>query len=134
MRAQVAVKAPLVELVEDHQANSLKRRIVEDDPGEDAFGDQFDPGPRAHPGLVAHPKAHGAAHLLAQSRGHAPCRSASGQAAGLEHHYPPAPEPWLVEKREWNPGRLPGARWGLEQHRDAGPERPAKLGKHGIDR
>jgi len=43
-QAEIGVERALVEFVKDHGGDAVEHGIVEDQPGEDAFGDDFDPG------------------------------------------------------------------------------------------
>ena len=47
-QAEIGVERALVEFVEQHRGDAFERRIVEDQPGEDAFGDDLDAGLARH--------------------------------------------------------------------------------------
>ena len=55
--AEIGVERALVEFVEQHRGDAVERRIVEDQPGEDALGDDLDAGLARHLGAEAHPQA-----------------------------------------------------------------------------
>ena len=48
-KAEIGIERALVEFVEQHRRDALERRIVEDQPREDALGDDLDAGARARP-------------------------------------------------------------------------------------
>ena len=65
-QGQVGVEVPLVELVEDHEADAGERRILLEAAGEDALGHDLDAGAGPGAALVPGAVAHGPADLLAQ--------------------------------------------------------------------
>ena len=64
--AGIGLQAALVELVEDHQADAIQRRVPLQLAGEDALGDHLDPRARPHAGVEAHAIAHRVARVLAE--------------------------------------------------------------------
>ena len=54
---QIGVDTPLVELVEDDEADSLERWIGQQHPGQYSFGHDLDPGARADPRVMPDPIA-----------------------------------------------------------------------------
>ena len=82
---QIGVQRALVKLVEDDGAIGLQRRITLQVAGQQALGDDFDPGGWAHLAVEAHGVADSLAEGFAQELGH-PCRGRSrGQPTRLEH-------------------------------------------------
>ena len=94
-QAEVGVQAALVELVEDHESDPIQRGIRLDQAGQDALGEDLDPGGRADRCFMPDPVADQAADLLAGQCGHMTRRGSGGQAPGLQHQDPTAPQPGL---------------------------------------
>ena len=65
-QAEIRVQRALVELIEDHGAVGLQRRIALQIAGEQPFGDDFDPGVRADAAVEPHGIADRVADRLAQ--------------------------------------------------------------------
>jgi hypothetical protein len=132
-QAEVGVETALVELVEDHRADPLQRRVRLEHPGEDALGDHLDAGVRPHPRVHPHTVAGGAAGPLAQEPRHPLRGGARCEAAWLQHHDPRAGEPPLAQERQGNACRLPRARWRLEDGGAPFAQHAAQLGNGGFD-
>ena len=94
-QAEVGVNAALVELVEDHESDPIQRGIRLDQAGQDALGEDLDPGGRADRCLMPDPVADQAADRLSGQCGHMTRRGSGGQAPGLQHQDPTAPQPGL---------------------------------------
>ena len=122
-QTEVRVNAALMELVEDHESDAVQGGIRLDQSGQDALGEDLDPGGRAHRRFVPDPVADQAADLLAGQCGHMTRRRPGGQAPGLEHQDSPALEPGLGQQAERHPGGLPGSGGGLEHGSAALQER-----------
>ena len=90
---EIGIQRPLVEFVEQHRGDAVERRIVEDQPREDAFGDDLDARALRHLGAEADAQAHRVADLLAQRRRHARGGGAGGEPARLEHEDLSCPSP-----------------------------------------
>ena len=52
-KAKVGLQAALVEFVEDHAADAVERRVVLQQPQEEAVGDDLDAGARTDLGVAA---------------------------------------------------------------------------------
>ena len=74
-----------MEFVEQDRGDAFEHRVVENEPGEYALGDDLDPRARRHFRAEAHAQAHGLADLLAQRLGHALGGSPRRQPAGFQH-------------------------------------------------
>ena len=133
-QAEVRVNAALVELVEDHEPDPLQGGIRLDQPGQDALGEDLDPGGRAHRRFVPDPVADQLPDLLSGQCGHTTRRRPGGQAPGLEHQDSPALEPGLGQQAERHPGGLPGSGGGLEHGPAALQERYPEGGKQIVYR
>ncbi len=120
-KAEIGIERAFVELVEDHRADARKRRVRLDYPGEDAFGDDLDPGRLADLCLAPDPVADSLADRLAQTFGHALGGGAGGQAAGFEHYDPALGQPRLQHRQRHYRG-FTSARWGLQHGAALGAE------------
>ena len=109
-QAEIGIERALVEFVEQHGGDAVERRIVEDQPREDAFGDDLDARLARHLRAEAHPQADRLADLLAQRRRHALGRRARGEPARLQHQDFPVRRPGLVEQHQRHARGLAGAR------------------------
>ena len=69
-QGHVALQAPLVEFIKNHDAHALKARVVDQHPRQDAFGEHLDPRRCAHAALETDPVPHRPADRLPQQRGH----------------------------------------------------------------
>ena len=74
-----------MELVEHHRCDAVEHGIVEDQPGEDALGDDLDPGAARDFGAEPHPQAHSVADALAERLRHALGGGTRGEPARLQH-------------------------------------------------
>ena len=111
-QGQVAVEAPLVELIEHDRGHRFQERVVLQHAEEDAFGDDPDPRLRTHAAI----EADLVADLVAQRRAafvSDPPRTGPGrQAAGLQDHDRTGPGQARIEQGRRHAGRLarPGGR------------------------
>ena len=112
---EVGLQPALVQLVEDHAADALERRIVLQHAQEQAVGHDLDARARADLAVEPHAIAHRLADRLAERRRHAPRRRARGQPARLLHDDLATPEPRRIEQRQRHARRLAGAGRG-DQH------------------
>ena len=121
---QVGLQAALVQLVEDHAADAVERRIVLQHPQEEAVGHDLDARARAHLAVEPHAIAHGFADRLASV---AAMRRAAARAAsrrGSSITILRAAEPRRVEQRQRHARRLAGAR---RRHQHGGVARRQRL-------
>ena len=86
-----------MQLVENHAAHRLERRVVLQQAQEQAVGHHFDAGARADLAVEPYAIAHGLADRFAQSRCHPSGGGARGQPSRLLHHDPAAAEPRCIE-------------------------------------
>ena len=98
-QAQVGLEIPLVELVEDDHRRAGQGRVSLQPPGEDAFGDDLDPGRVAGPAVVTGDVADRLADLLAEQIGHPASRGPRRQTARFEHDDLPV-QPRLLEQSQ----------------------------------
>ena len=131
---EVCVETALVELVEDHEADSFERRILVQHACEYALRDDLDAGACADPRLTTHAESNRGTDRFAERDGHASCCGASGETPWLEHHDALEREPGFVQQRERHTSRLARARWRLKHHVRPMSERRAKRGQHVVDR
>ncbi len=108
-QTQVAGQMTLVEFVEQQHADAFQHRVVLDQPGQDAFGDDFDAGARGGLVLEADAISHRLANRLAQLARHELRRAAGRHAARLQHHDLAAGQPRRVQQRQRHLGGLAGA-------------------------
>jgi hypothetical protein len=79
-----------MEFVEQDGGDAFEHRVVENEPGEYALGDDLDPRARRHFRAEAHAQAHGLADLFAQRFGHAFGGGARRQPPRFQHQDAPA--------------------------------------------
>ena len=133
-QAQVGVERALVELVEQHGADPVQLRIVEDHAGEDALGDDLDARPRPALRDHARPQSDALAHRLRQRSRHALGGGPRGDAARLQHQDLAALQPALLQQGQRHARGLAGAG---RRHEDGGGARrqgSAQLVEDGVDR
>src|SRR4051812_23599135 len=94
------MQAALVKLIEDHEADTIERRVAMEHPREDALGDDLHPGARSTARLTANPEPDRLADRLAAGRRHSPSRGARSEASWLEHEDALRPQPWLDQQRQ----------------------------------
>ena len=82
-----------MEFVEDYRADAGQVRVGLQHPGQDAFGDNLDPGGFRGLGFAANAIANGLPDRFAKAVRHALCRGAGGKAAGFEHDDAPLGQP-----------------------------------------
>ena len=109
-QAQIGIERPLVEFIEQHRGNAIERRIVQNEPGEDAFGDNLNAGLARHFRAEANTQADRFADFLVQRRGHPLGRGASGEPSRLQHQDFLVRGPERVEQPQRHPRGLAGAR------------------------
>ena len=83
---EIGVERALVEFVEDHRADIVERWIGLDHAGQDALGDDLDPGGFRGLGLPPDSIADRLPNVFVQGLGHAGGSGAGGKAAGFQHH------------------------------------------------
>src|SRR5690606_7328 len=102
----VSMYAALVELIEDDDARTAQRGIVDEQAREHALGDDFDACVAGGLRIVADAVPDGTPDGLTEQPCHV-CRGiARGQAARLEHDDPLPLEPGGIQQREWHTRRL----------------------------
>src|SRR5204863_1549081 len=82
---EIGVERALVEFVEQDGGNALQFRIVEDQPRENAFGHDLDPGLRRYLRTEAYAQADRLAHTPAERSGHAIGGGARRDPTRLQH-------------------------------------------------
>ncbi len=107
-KPEVGVERAFVELVEGDRGDALEHRIVEDEPGEDAFGDDLDARLSRDFRAEAHPQSHRLADAFAKRLGHAFCRGTGREPARFEHKDAAAFGPRFPGEHQRHPGRLAG--------------------------
>jgi hypothetical protein len=133
-QADIAVKAPLVELVEDDESDALEARIRREQSGQDALRDDLDPGGRPYPGIAANPVAHGGSDRLLEQASHPTRRGPSCQPARLQHHDTVPAQPRLLQQRERHPGGLTRAGRRLQHRCPPLAKCAAQRGQRAVDR
>ena len=123
----------LVELVEDHCGDAGQVWVSLDSTGQDAFGNDLDPGAAADSGVISSSPTHGVANALAQQLGHPASNGSGSDAAGFEQQ-DRAGVPWLVEQPKWYDRGLASPRFRCE-HSNARPcHRSPDFGDNFFDR
>ena len=133
-QTEIGIERALVEFVEQHRGDAVEHRIVEDEPGENSFGDDFDPGFARDFRAEAHPQAHGFADAFAQRMRHALGGGARGEPARLEHQDAAVFRPILAGKNERHPRRLAGAGRRHQHGRVARAQGRGQFRQRGVDR
>ena len=111
-QGQVAVEAPLVELVEHDRGHRFQEGVVLQHAEEDAFGDDLDPRLRSHAAIEADLVADLAAQRHAALESDPPRTGPGGQAAGLQDHDRTAAGQARIEHGRRHAGRLARAGGG----------------------
>ncbi|MNX66085.1 hypothetical protein D3C86_971660 [compost metagenome] len=114
-QAQIGVQTAFMEFVEQDRADTLQPRVVENHPGEDPLGDDFDARFGADAALQSGAIADRAARLLAQGRRHPVRRRPRRQSARLQHQHLLVAQPRLIQQG---------------QRHDRGLARPRRGGQH----
>ena len=132
---EIRLQVALVELVEDHAADVLERRIALQSARQDALGHYLDARRSAdagfEPGAVAHELSWLRARQLRQSSRHGARRN----PARLQHDDAlVCAEPGLVQQRERNHRALARARRRLEHRVAMRPQRRSQCGQRVEDR
>ncbi len=123
-----------MEFVEQHGGDAVEHRIVENEPGEDAFGDDLDPGLARDLGAEAHPQAHGFADPFAERVRHALGGRPRREPARFEHQDAAALGPGRFGQHQWNPGGFAGAGRRHQHGRIPGGERRGQFRQRCVDR
>ncbi len=122
-----------MELVEDDECHPVESGISLEAPGENAVGDDLDPGYRGDPAFVTCGDADGLSDAFAEERRHSCGRGASCDPTGLEQEYAPI-HPRLVQKAEGNDGCLACTRFSLKDRSTDPGEGYAELFDDAFDR
>ena len=130
---EITGQVSLVEFVEDDRAHAFQQRILLQQPGEDAFGDDFDPRRLRHLRLETDAVADRFAHRLAQLLRHETGRGPRGDATGLQHQDFSACQPRRIQQRQRQLRGLAGTRRRLQHQARMRGKRRAHLGQDGID-
>ena len=117
--AEIGVERAFVEFVEQHGGDAGEFRIVEDEPREDALGDDFDAGLARDLRAEAHAQADGLADLLAQRLRHARGGRARGDPARFQHEDLSVLRPGFLRQHQRDARGLAGAGRGDEDGRIA---------------
>ncbi len=112
---EVRLEAALVQLVEDHAADTVQGGIVLQHSQEQAVGHDFDSGTRADLGVQPHAIADRLSDRFTEALRHASCRRPGRQPPRLLHDDLGYAEPRCVEKGERHARRLAGTR---RRHQD----------------
>jgi hypothetical protein len=115
-QAEIGIQAALVKLIEDHAADIPQLRVGLQHAREDSLGDDLDPGGAADACLQSGAKTYGLADGLNDQLRHASGDGSGRNAARLEHHDLPLPQPRAAEYGERDDGALTGPRRSLQQH------------------
>jgi len=98
-----------VEFIEQHRGDAVERRIVENEPGEDAFSDDLDARPARHLGAEPDAEAYGLADALLQRRSHPLGGRARRKPARLQHQDFLIRRPRLADQHQRHARGLAGA-------------------------
>ena len=133
-QAEIGVERALVELVEQDGGDAIEHGIVEDEPGEDAFGEDFDAGFPRELRAEAHPQAHRLADAFAERLRHPLRGGARGEPARLEHQDASLVlRPFLAGQHQRHARRLAGARRGDQHGGVLRPQRRGQIRQRGVD-
>ena len=130
----VALQVPLVELVEDDDADTLEEGIGREEPAEDPLGHEPQPGPGAAALLEAHAVAHLLAERTAALAGDVRRRRARRDPPWLEDEDVPIAGEARIEERRGHARRLAGAGGGAEDEAGRAAEARHGVGEEGVDR
>ncbi len=131
---EIGIERAFMKLVEQHGGDAVEHRIVEDEPGENSLGDDFDAGFTRHFGAEAHPQAYGVADALAECRRHALGGGARRQPARLEHQDAAAFRPVLAGQHQRHPRGLAGARRRHQNRRIMRAQGRGQARQRGVNR
>ncbi len=123
-----------MELVEHHRGDAVEHRVVEDEPGKNPFGDDFDAGFARDFRAEAHPQADRIADAFAQRMRHPLRGGARGEPARLQHQDAAVLRPILGGEHQRHPRGLAGAG---RRHQHGGVVRAqgrGQAGQRGVDR
>ncbi|AFC31785.1 hypothetical protein PM3016_5057 [Paenibacillus mucilaginosus 3016] len=129
-QAEIRLQVPLVELVEDQQADVLERRVALQHPRQDTFRNDLDARLGAHLRVEPHPVADRGADGFAERPGHEPGGRTGGEAPGLEHDDLASVQPRGVQQGQRHPGRLTRSGRGDQNDAGMGRQRPVQLVQH----
>ena len=127
---EIGIERALVKFVEQHRGDAGQFRIVEDQAGENALGDDLDAGRARHLRAEPHAVADGLADPLAKRLRHPLGAGARRDPPRLQHDDLLAARPGRIEQRQRHPRGLAGA-GRRHQHRgvvaaSVRPDRPAR--------
>jgi hypothetical protein len=120
-QAEIRLEVSFMELVEDDERDTVEGGVPLEASGENAVGDDLDPGLLRDPALVTRRDADGLPDTLAEQCGHPRGGSACGDPTGFEQEHATAIHPRFGQQPEGYDRRLAGARLSLED-RGADPE------------
>ena len=123
-----------MEFVEQHRGDALEHRIVEDEPGENSLGDDFDARFARNLRAEAHPQAYGLADALVERRRHARGGGARGEPARFEHQDAAVLGPVFAGENERHARGLAGARRRHQHGGVVGAQRRGQIRQRGVDR
>ena len=133
-QAEIGIERALVEFVEQYRGDAVEHRIVEHKPGENSFGNEFDPRPARNFGPEAHPQAHRVADALVKRRRHALRGRARGEPARLEHQDAAVFRPIFAGENKRHPRGLAGPGRRHQHRRMMRAQRRRQLRQRGVDR
>ena len=122
-----------VELVEDHRAHAVQARVVLDHPGQDAFGDHLDAGPRRDLMVKADAVADRLPDPFAALRRHESRRGTRRHPARLQHDDAAPLQPGRIQQRQRHPRGLAGTRRRFQHQPRVLGEAVADLRHQNID-
>ncbi len=130
---EIGVERSLVEFVEQHGGDAVEHRIVEDEPGKNAFGDDFDAGLARDLGAEAYPKPHRLADAFAERVCHPLGGGARREPARFEHQDATALCPGRLGEHQRDSGGFAGAGRRHQHGRIPTGECSGQLRQRGID-
>jgi hypothetical protein len=133
--AEIGVERPLVEFVKNDRRNAVEHGIVEDQPGENAFGDDLDAGFLRDFRAETHPQPHRIADPLAKRLRHPRRGGARGEPARLQHQDAARLlRPVLATKHQRHPRGLAGAGRRDQHGRICRAQRRGQVRQCGVNR
>ena len=125
--------AALVELVEDHEADPLQRRVGLESASEYSLSDDLYPRGAGYRRLVSYPEPDCATDPLAEQCGHVTRRGSGGETARLQKENSLSAEPRFIHQRQGDTRGLPCSGGGLQDGSPALGERLPKARQHLFD-
>ena len=125
-QAEIRLEVALMELVEDDERDAVERGVSLKASGENAVGDDLDPGHRRDPAFVTGRDADGLPDTLAEECRHPRGSSAGRDPTGFEQEHVATIHPRLTQQAEGNDRCLACARLSLE-------DRSADRGERGAE-